>query len=170
MKISDRRKVGIGVALLVAISIAGYGSAALAGPGHGERGHMGGPILLSPMLLKSANLSSDQEAKLKQIRSQYRDTFKTLFTQLKTASDSLNAKLLAQGPVAPADLTPLVNNVEQVRQQMAQQRINEALDVRNVLTADQIAKIASVSQQLQALHSQMRSIIQGDSNTSDSAS
>jgi len=170
MNISGRWKVGIGVALLLTISLAGFGSAALAGPGRGEHGHMGGPVLLSPFLLKSANLSSDQLTTLKQIRSQYRDTFKTLFTQLKTANEALNAKLLSQGQVGAADVAPLMNSVEQVRQQMAQQRLNEALAVRNVLSSDQIAKIASVSAQLQSLHSQMRSLIQNDSSTSDSPS
>ena len=171
MNISGRWKVGIGVALLATISLAGFGSVALAGPGRGGHGHMDGPVLLSPFLLKSANLSSDQETTLKQIRSQYRDNFKTLFTQLQTANQALNAKLLSQGQVAAADVAPLMNSVEQVRQQMAQQRLNEALAVRNVLTSDQIAKIASVSAQLQSLHSQMRSLIQGvSSSTNDSAS
>src|SRR5215831_9840133 len=120
MRISGRFIARLGIALFAAACIAFVGRTALAGPGHGMRG-AGGPALLSPMLLHSADLTSDQQTKLKQIRSSYRSSAKTLFTQLKSANDALNAKLLGPGQVAASDLTPLVTQVAQIRQQLFQQ-------------------------------------------------
>jgi Spy/CpxP family protein refolding chaperone len=168
------RKWLVGAALLwtVAATLIGSGGIALAGPGGLGGPGMGPPMgdgmmgdgsmFLPPLLFRAADLTPDQQTKLHQIFAAHRDAFKSLFGRLHTANNDLAAKLVAPGDLATSDLTPMVNSIVQIRQQMMQEGLSVALEVRAILTSDQLKKLASARQQLESLHSQMRALLGGD--------
>jgi Spy/CpxP family protein refolding chaperone len=171
MTISRKWMVAVTLVCAVAASLAGSDRSALAGPGGlglggppmGDGPMMGdGSMFLPPLLFRSADLTADQQTKLHQILAAHRDNFKSLFSRLHAANSDLAAKLVAPGQLASSDLTPLVNNIVQIRQQMMQEGLAVALEVRAILTTDQLNKLASVRQQLETLHSQMRALLAGD--------
>jgi Spy/CpxP family protein refolding chaperone len=170
VQLSRRLLINGAASLIVALVASVAASGAMAGPGHfrGPGGFGGGPMLLSPELLHTADLTADQKTKLEAIRQSYRDARQSIFSQLRTAEDGLRARYLAPGALSEADLASGVATVTQLRQQLMQQDVKEALDVRSVLTADQLAKMASTQQQLETLHSQMRAVLHGSG--SDDAS
>jgi len=175
MTISRKWLVGAALVLTVAVLLAGAGGIALAGPGGLGGPGMGGPpmgdgpmmgdgsMFLPPLLFRSAGLTPDQQTKLHQIFAAHHDAFKSLFSRLHAANNDLAAKLVAPGDLATGDLTPMVNNIVQIRQQMMQEGLAVALEVRAILTSDQLKKLASARQQLESLHSQMRALLGGDS-------
>jgi Spy/CpxP family protein refolding chaperone len=162
VQLSRRLFVNGAASLIVALVASLAASGAQAGPGHFHGpGGFGGPMLLSPELLQTADLTADQKTKLEVIRQSYRDARESLFSQLHTAEDGLRSRFLAPGALSEADLTSAVSTVSQLRQQLMQQDVKEALDVRSVLTPDQLSKMASTHQQLETLHSQMRAVMHG---------
>ena len=174
MTISRKWLVGAAVVWTVAILLAGSGGIALAGPGGLGGPGMGGPpmgdgpmgdgsMFLPPLLFRAADLTPDQQTKLHQIFAAHHDAFKSLFSRLHAANNDLAAKLVAPGDLTTSDLTPMVNNIVQIRQQMMQEGLAVALEVRAILTSDQLKKLASARQQLESLHSQMRALLGGDS-------
>jgi Spy/CpxP family protein refolding chaperone len=120
--------------------------------GHGARGHSmawGWPIL------QSLGLTDAQKAQVHQVFVNHRPQLSALRAQLRAAEHQLGDKLYGPTPPAPADLAP----VNQLRAQLAQERLQVALDIRNVLRPDQLAKAAQVRQQLDALRSQMKTLL-----------
>ena len=78
---------------------------------------------------------------------------------LRTAHEQLNAKLFQAGPLKPEDLAPYLDTVTKLKQQVMQEGIKVALDLRGVLTTDQLAKAAEIHDRLQALHAEMKQLL-----------
>jgi len=128
----------------------------------GEGPMMGdGSMILLPLLFKTANLSADQEAKLKQSLAAHRDTFKSLFAQLHSANSDLAAKIIAPGNLQTDDLDARVAKIVELRKQMIQEGLKVALEARALLTDDQLTKLSQTRQQLESLHDQMRTLLGG---------
>jgi len=128
--------------------------------GRGPGGMMGGgPGMMLPLMLKGADLTAEQEKQVQEIMAAHRQTFRTLSSQLRAANDEMNNKLFAPGEVKADDLTPLVQKVSQLRQQLMQEGLKVALEVRGVLTPEQLGKAAQVKERMQALHTEMRGLL-----------
>jgi Spy/CpxP family protein refolding chaperone len=123
---------------------------------HGSFSHFG-------MLLKSANLTTAQQAQVHQILEANKAQSKALFLQLKAVREQISAKLLATS-VTAANLAPLQQQLTHTQQLMNQDMIDTALAIRNVLTPEQVARLAQVHQQLQGLHQQIESLMGPESN------
>jgi Spy/CpxP family protein refolding chaperone len=145
------------VAAAVAMLSLSLGSPAdaQARPGDWGHGHEG------LALLRSAGLTDAQREQVRQILANHRPNFQTLAGDLRTAREALNAKLYGTDPVTAADLAPLADQVGKVRSQIAQERMQVALEIRNILTSDQLARIAQTRQRLNDLRSEMRTLLQG---------
>jgi Spy/CpxP family protein refolding chaperone len=112
-------------------------------------------------LLRSAGLTDAQREQVRQILANHRPNFQRLGGDLRTAREVLNAKLYGTDPVTPADLAPLADQVEKVRSQMAQERVQVALEIRNIWTPDQLARVAQTRQRLNELRGEMRTLLRG---------
>src|SRR5712692_10542713 len=126
--------------------------------GSGRHGHgMGG---WGGHILQGVGLTDAQKAQIRQIRANHRPQFRALSVQRRTAQGRLGDQLYGTDAVTTASLAPLTQQIDQLRNQLAQERLQFALEVRNVLTPDQLAKAAQIRQQLNQLRQQMRTLLQ----------
>ena len=126
------------------------------GPG-GE----GGPGMMLPVLLHSAHLTDDQEAQVRKIMEGRRTQMRSLMGEMKAAQDGLLDRLFTAGDLKAADLKPQLDRLTQARQQLMEHAVAAALDVRKVLTPDQLSHAAQVKDRMRALHTQMRQLMEG---------
>ena len=133
------------------------------GPGAplgGMRGSMGRSDGELWLMIRAANLTPDQQAKVRGILSTHRTTTRPLVEQLRQAQQELGAKLMAPGPLQPADLQPQLGRIGQLRDQLAQDGAQAALEVRAVLTPEQLARAAQTKERLTQLREEMRQLMQ----------
>jgi Spy/CpxP family protein refolding chaperone len=146
----------LGLATLGLLCIPAYGQHHFMG-----MGPMGdGPGMMLPLLLKGVNLTTEQQTRVRGIMDTHRPTLHTLFQQLRTAHEEMANKLFAPGAVQAGDLTPQVQHIAQLREQLMQEGLKVTLEVREVLTAEQLAKAAEIKQRMQTLHQEMRNLLQ----------
>ena len=127
--------------------------------GRGSRGMMrGGPGMMLPLMLRGVDLTADQEKQVKEIMANHRQTFRTLFKQSREADQELADKLFAPGAVQADDLTPLTEKISQLREQLMQEGLKTTLEVRGILTPEQIAGAAQRKERMRELRSEMRSL------------
>jgi len=125
---------------------------------HMGMGGMGGDSHFM-MLLKSANLTSAQHAQVREILQNERAQMKPVYQGIHAVHEQLAAKLLHPGAVSAADLAPIEQKAVRYQEQIDRDMIETALAIRNVLTPEQIARLAQVHQKLQNLHAQIRSLM-----------
>jgi len=116
--------------------------------------------IMSPLLLKAVDLTADQQTRIRQIKADHRATLQDLVSQLRAAQNGLANKFLAPGALQESQLTADTQQISQLRDQLAQEAIRVMLEVRSILTPDQLAKAAQLNQQMQALHAQMKTLFQ----------
>ncbi|HYB13178.1 MAG TPA: periplasmic heavy metal sensor [Myxococcota bacterium] len=144
---------------------------ALVSPGRADepgmfhpRGGMGGPPPMQgedPMrMLQGVKLTPEQETQVHKILDANRASLHDLFGQLRAAQDALATKLLSPGNVSAADVKPLLDRTLQIRQQLAERGLDAMLQVRAVLTPDQLAKAAARRAKMKDLEAQMRSLLE----------
>lgn len=125
------------------------------GPGH----MMGdGPGMMLPMVLKGLDLTDAQEKQVRTIMQAHRATLRTLFSELKAAHEEMVDKLLTPGEVRAEDLTSQSQRVAQLREQLMQEGLKVALEVRGVLTPEQLTKAAEIKDRMRSLHTEMRDL------------
>jgi Spy/CpxP family protein refolding chaperone len=141
---------------------------ATAGFGHHGMGGMGGmhgsPFL---MLLSSANLTQAQQSQIQLILNSDKAQMDSLHAQLQSIHEQFAAKLLGQGSVTTSDLKPLVDQAARAEAALTENMANTAVAVRNVLTAEQVKKLADVHRKLRSLHTQVRSLLGSGENIPD---
>ncbi len=159
----------LAAALLVGVLLAGVGgSAALAqGPplGGGRReggmrrgaGRGEGELAL---MIRAADLTPEQQTRVREILSAHRAAARPVVEQLRGAQAELGDKLLAPGSVQAADLQPLLQRIGQLRDQLARDSAAAALEVRAVLTPEQLARVARTKARLSELREEMRHLMQ----------
>ena len=124
----------------------------------GPWGRDGGMAL--PFLIRSANLTPEQETKVHSILSAHRTTTRNVLEQLRRTQDELADKLLAAGPVQTADLQPQLQQIGQLREQLLQDSAQIALEVRAILTPEQLAKAGQVKARMKQLQSEMHHLLE----------
>jgi len=131
------------------------------GGGGGMRGAGLGPEpgMMFPMLIRKVGLSDAQRQQVKTILNNHRSRFQTLFPQLRDAQATLEGRLVSTDPVKADDLAPQVQQVADLRKQILQEGIAVAIEVRAVLTPEQLARAADLHTQMRALREQMRKLV-----------
>ena len=152
---------------LIGLALASLGSAPLqaqpmGGPPMGRMMHGDSPAIMLHMVLKQADLTPDQQDKVRKIMEADHQSLRTLFTQLQAANNQLADKLFAPGAVQATDLTPQVQRITQLRQQLMEQGVKTALAVRAVLTPEQLAKVSQIKDRVEKLQTEMRSLLEGN--------
>ena len=130
-----------------------WGATAFAqGPGPGWHGHGHGG---AGAVLRTVGLTDAQKEQIHQIYASHRSELRTLYQQLGAARRQMAQNLYGPTPPTAAD----VASMNQLRNQMAQTRLQIALEIRNVLTPEQLAKATQTTQQMGQLRDQMRSLM-----------
>ena len=111
------------------------------------------------LMIRAANLTPEQQAKVRGILSTHRAATRPLIEQLRQAQQELGAKLVAPGPLQPADLQPQLGRISQLRDQLAQDGAQAALEVRAVLTPEQLARAALTKERMTQLREEMRQLM-----------
>ena len=156
---------GVMAVLLVAAvaHVASSNSGGVSGPmGHrGFRSMHGGMDALGvplPLLLKTANLTDAQKQQIRTIIENRRAARKAEFQQLKSARQAIAAKFTSTGAVAASDLSGPVATITQLRDKMTNERIQDAIAMRNVLTPAQLAQISATKAKLDQIHAEMKAL------------
>ena len=118
-----------------------------------------GPRMMLSAVLKGVDLTPEQKARVNEITQAHRPTFRALVDQLQAAQRELSDKLFAPGAVQTEDLSPQIQRIGQLREQLFQEGLKVALEVRGVLTPEQLAKAAQLKDRIQALGDEMRSLL-----------
>ena len=141
--------------LVLALTTAGLltAGAARAQPEHGDWHHGG------LEMLRGVDLTDAQKTQIHQIAQATWAQMKPVTQQMRTVHEQIIGDLLGSANVTQEQLAPLVQQEEQLRAQVDAARLSTALQIRGVLTPAQLAKAATVHQQLSALHEQEQSVI-----------
>jgi len=112
------------------------------------------------LMIRAANLTPEQQTRVRAILSAHRKSAGPVVEQLRQAQQELGTKLLAPGQVQAADLQPQLQRISQLRDQLAQDSAAAALEVRAVLTPEQLARVAQTKDRLKQLREEMRQLMQ----------
>ena len=142
----------------LALAVAGSSRAFGHGMGGGDAcGHGGLPG--GRRVLHALALSADQKQGVHDILREHRPTLAQLGANEMTARQAIADKLLGTGTVTQNDLDALVQQESQARTALMRERLATALEVRKVLTAEQIQKAATIHASMKQLHNQMRQLL-----------
>jgi len=122
----------------------------------------GGPPPVPPplmMALRAANLTDAQKKQVHDIMETSRTNNAPQMQQMHSIRDQIADKLLSTGSVSASDLDPLLAQQATVQQQLDAQMISTAIQIRGVLTADQLSKVAAAHEKLKAIRSQIDAIL-----------
>ena len=112
------------------------------------------------LMIRASNLTPEQQTRVRAILSAHRKSASPVVEQLRQAQQELGTKLLAPGQVQAADLQPQLQRISQLRDQLAQDSAAAALEVRAVLTPEQLARVAQTKDRLKQLREEMRQLMQ----------
>jgi len=148
--------------MLAAAALLTSGSAVAQSAGRmgGGGGPMGGGAGLLPLMLRSAKLTPEQDAKVKDLVAARRPVARSLMQQLRQSEDDLAGKLLAPGNVNLADVQPQLQHISQLREQVLRDSAQTALDIRALLTPEQLGRAAQANARMRQLQREMRQLWQ----------
>jgi Spy/CpxP family protein refolding chaperone len=143
---------------LVAVCLWSLPAHAQLRPGPHEREGIAGDGtgIALPLLLRGANLTAEQKVQVQQIMANHRATLRDLFSQLRAAQDQMANQLFSTAKLQEADLAPQAQQIAQLRNQLADEGLKVVLEIRGVLTPEQLAKASQLKSQMQSLRNQMR--------------
>ena len=125
---------------------------------HGMHGGMEGSASRFRCLLKTANLTDAQKTQIHAIFKARGASRKAEYQQLKAAKEAIAAKFTSTGPVAASDLSASASQIAQLQTQMTNERIQDAIAIRNLLTPAQLAKISATKAKLDQIHAEMKAL------------
>ncbi|MGE0683843.1 MAG: Spy/CpxP family protein refolding chaperone [Candidatus Binatia bacterium] len=147
--------LGVGLLALSLGTVTVYGW-----PGGGWRGpkggHGGSPGFFSPFLLKKLDLTDQQKTQVQQLRDAHRPTFEAIIGELRTLRTQIGDKFFAPGAVQSSDFSAQLEQAAELRQKLMQEGFAVALEIRAVLTPEQLAKADELRKKFQELHQEMR--------------
>ena len=147
-----------GVALVLACFVP-VGAQAQGPPqGRGPRPGWGNGLMLG-VPLHTLNLTPDQQTQVKSILSTYRASARPIVEQLRQAQGGLGDRLLVPGQLQAADMQAQLQQISQLRTQLLQLSAQATLDVRSLLTPDQLATAAQTRAKMKDLRSQMHQLL-----------
>jgi Spy/CpxP family protein refolding chaperone len=150
---------------LLGMSAALAGLLAVTGVARAEW-HHGGPGGGGGMeFLHGLNLTDAQKAQIKEIHKANWASMKTLMTQEHALREQEINQLLTAGNVTAEQMSSIVAQEEAVRNQIDAARMDSIIKMRNVLTADQLAKAATLHTQMEQIHAQEHSLMESEHET-----
>jgi len=146
-----------------ALLLSGLGPAHAQAPGpyHGKGSRPGGwgNGLMLGVPLHTLNLNPDQQAQVRSILSTYRASARPILEQLRQVQGGMGDRLLVPGQLQVADLQSQLQQISQLRTQLLQLSAQATLDVRSILTPDQLSTAAQTKAKMKDLRSQMHQLM-----------
>ena len=107
--------------------------------------------LVLPILLSGLGLSPEQKLDVQEIIASHRKPLENLFRQLRDANKELAHQLLVANKISLEDVAPHVQRVSRLREEILLEGLTAVLEVREVLTPEQLEKAAALKDQVRAL-------------------
>ena len=114
--------------------------------------------LLSPRLLNALNLTPEQTAKIAATRKALREANRVFVTEVSALRKEVADKLYGPNPVKDADVAAQITKIADWREKILREGVKAALEVRQTLRPDQLAKAAAIRQQLIDIQSEVRTL------------
>jgi len=150
--------------LIVSLAISAIPAVALAQPlvlGRPGVGPLPMPLL---MIVRHANLTQAQQTKVHELlHSSFAQT-QPLMKRLHVIHEQIADKLMSPGSVSASDIEPLQQQESQIQQQLDEQMLTTALQIRSLLTPEQLSKAAALHNQMKSLNQQMEALV-GDNES-----
>jgi Spy/CpxP family protein refolding chaperone len=145
--------------LLVSLAIYAIPAIALAQP-FPPGGAIGGPLPMPLlMIVKRTNLTPAQQTKVHELLHSSFVQAQPLMKQLHAVHEQIADKLMSPGSVSASDLEPLQQQEGQIHQLLDEQMLSTAMQIRNLLTPEQLAKAAELHNQMKSLNQQMEALM-----------
>jgi len=125
-----------------------------------------GPGRMLPVLLHNADLTPEQRSKVRDIMRSHGATFRKVFGELRAAHEALGEKMFAAGPLSEAEVREQLGKTSALRQKLTEEGAKVMLEVRAVLTPEQLAKMDKTRKRLEELRKEMAELL-GDSGRPD---
>lgn len=105
-------------------------------------------------------LTPERDARVREIIAARRTAARSMLEQLRQAQEELADRRLAPGEAQAADIQPQLQQIGQRREQLLQGSAQVALEVRAVLTPEQLARAVQMRTRLQQLRGEMRQLFE----------
>ncbi len=120
-------------------------------------GHRHGQSYLG--FLQGVTLTDAQRAQVHDIMRASRQQMRPQMQQLRSLREQIGTDLAGTASLNTAQVAALQQQMQTLRGQLDQARLSTALQVRELLTPEQLSQSAAVHAQLAALHQQERSLM-----------
>jgi len=114
--------------------------------------------LLSPRLLNALNLTPDQAARIEASKKALREAHKVFVTEVTALRKEVADRLYGPSAAREADVAAQITKIADLREKILRDGFRVALEVRQTLRPDQLAKAASIRQQLLEIQSEVRGL------------
>ena len=109
--------------------------------------------------LQGVTLSDAQQTRMHDIMHANWQQLKPQMLQLRALQEQIGGDLASTATISPAQLAALQQQAQTLRNQLDQARLATAMQVRALLTPDQLSRAATVHAQLAALHQQEHAVM-----------
>jgi Spy/CpxP family protein refolding chaperone len=114
--------------------------------------------LMSPRLLSSLNLTPEQTAKIEVSKTAFREAQRAYLAELRVVRQEVGDNLFGPNRVSEADAARQISKIADLREKILREGFRIALEVRNVLTPEQLAKAATIRKTLIDIQSELREL------------
>jgi periplasmic protein CpxP/Spy len=127
---------------------------------HGGMPPMPPPIIPPIMMgLQAAHLTPDQQSRVNQILQSNHSQVRPLMDQLQSVHEQIADKLLSPGTVTTSDLRQLEEQAQHLDAQIQHQALDASVQIRALLTPDQVSRMAEFQKKMSALQEQMKNLM-----------
>ena len=109
-------------------------------------------------ILHALHLTDAQKSQVHEAEHAAWSQAKPIMADMRKIHEQMANELTTAGPVTPDQLAPMMQQEEQLRTQLDQIHVNTIVQIRNLLTPEQVAQAAAMHQKLAALHQQEHEI------------
>jgi hypothetical protein len=113
---------------------------------------------LSPRLLNALNLTPDQAARIEASKNAFKEAQKAYLSEVVPLRKEVADKLFGPNPVREGDVSAQITKIADLREKILEEGFRIALEVRQVLKPDQLAKAAAIRQQLLQIQTEVRQL------------
>lgn len=113
-----------------------------------------------PILLRSAHLTPEQRTQVQAILAARRPGIRALIRDVQQAQDELADRLLGPGPLQMNDVQPQLAKIGKIRDRLMQESAQITIEIRGVLTPEQIARAGLAKDKLRQLRSEVQQLLQ----------
>jgi Spy/CpxP family protein refolding chaperone len=114
--------------------------------------------LLSPRLLGALNLTPDQAAKIEVIKKQFGEAQRAYLREITPLRIEVADKLFGPNAMGEAEVARQITKIADLREKILREGVRLAMEVRQVLRPDQLAKAAAIRQQLLEIQNEVRGL------------